>query len=117
MKTNIRTLAPVASLLLAVLIAGPLATSCGGGGGGDSTFEPGEVVDALPGGLWEGTLFINGDPVGQDIVAVSTDEGEMRGVNAARAVYFAHANVSGSTFSGHIRVFAEPGMSLPSRPT
>jgi len=108
MKTTLQRISRLGGLVLAWFVAGLLATSCGGGGG-DGTFQPGDVDDARPGGIWEGTVFINDDPFGFEMVAVSTDDGEMRGVNGAGSIYHAHVNVSGATFSGNIRVFAEPG--------
>ena len=107
MKTTLQRISRLGGLAVVSVVAGLLATSCGGGGG--SSFQPGQEIDAMPGGIWEGTVFINADPVGYEMVAVSTDDGEMRGVNEAGAIYHAHVNVSGATFSGNIRVFAEPG--------
>jgi len=107
MKTILHDFPRLGMLFLVSILAGAGVSSCGGSGG--DGFEPGEVVDALPGGIWEGTVFINDDPFGFEMVAVSTDDGEMRGVNEAGAIYHAHVNVAGATFSGNIRVFAEPG--------
>jgi len=108
MKTTLQRILRLGGLVLVSFVAGLLATGCGGGGGG-SSFKPGEVVDQRPGGLWEGTVYFNDDPSVFEMVAVSTDDGEMRGVNGAGSIYHAHVNVSGVTFSGNIRVFAPPG--------
>ena len=107
MKIILHDLPRLGLLLLVSILASAAVSSCGGSGG--DGFKPGEVVDALPGGIWEGTVFINDDPFGFEMVAVSTDDGEMRGINEVGAIYHAHVNVSGATFSGNIRVFAEAG--------
>lgn len=108
MKTALRPIQPRSALALVSAAAVVLLTACGGGGGDDG-FRPPPPVDALPGGLWEGTVTIDETLVPVGLMGVSTDAGEIRLFDDEGRFYFANTNTSGDSFTGGARVFAAPG--------
>ena len=91
---------PIASFSKAatsVIIVGALfgCGGGGGGGGGDDGFVP--IVDASPGGIWEGT-----DPIaGIALIGVVTETGEARFIRSDGMQSFGQATVSGNSVSGN----------------
>lgn len=91
---------------LAVLL--PLFAACGGGSsGGDGGIVP---ADQSLGGLWYGTLTIDGQAGAQDLVGVSTADGRFHFISADTAGQFIGVvGATGTSVSGSGKAFAPPG--------
>jgi hypothetical protein len=86
-----------------VLLAGCGGGSGGGGGGAAS-------VDQALGGLWYGTLSIDGLADTQDFVGMSTDDGRFRFISADTGAQFVGTvRVDGASVSGSGKGFAPDG--------
>lgn len=78
-----------------------LAVGCGGGGGGGGdTQTPPPVVNASPGGIWEGKLGS-----GQDVLGLVTESGEFHFLTDDGTQYFGtvttNANTATAQFTGY----------------
>lgn len=79
-----------------------MVTGCGGGssGGGGSATQPPPVVDAKPGGIWEGTIFNENIGSSWQLIGLSLDTGESRFIDEFGTQYVANLTVDGTSFSG-----------------
>jgi hypothetical protein len=94
-------------LLARVAMVAVLA-SCGGGGGDGG--GGGTTVDEAPGGLWSGTLVIDGQAGRQDLVGISTDDGRFRFISVDTEGQFSGmVAVAGTRVTGSGKAFAPPG--------
>lgn len=86
-----------------------LFTACGGGGSGGGGGGAATVDQAL-GGLWFGTLTIDGVPGAQDFVGISTDDGRFRFLSVDTGGQFVGTvQVQGYSVSGAGKGFAPDG--------
>jgi hypothetical protein len=100
-----KVLAFAASVLLLSSVAG-----CGGGSsGGDAAAQPPPVVDARPGGIWEGTIFNQTVGSSWQVIGLSLDTGESRFIDELGTQYVANLAVSGTSFSGSFFAVAPVG--------
>jgi hypothetical protein len=86
-----------------------LLVGCGGGGsgGGGGTAAP---VDQARGGLWSGTLTIDGVAGTQDFAGISTDDGRFRFISVDTGGQFAGTvQVRGDSATGSGKGFAPEG--------
>lgn len=94
-----------AALFLGLVIA--LAGGCGGGSGGGGSVAP---RDGDPGGLWSGTLVVDGVPGTQDMVGISVADGRFRMISVDTGGQFVGTvRVSGSSVSGSGKAYAPAG--------
>jgi len=94
---------------VAVLAAMLFLPACGGGGGDDNG-GGGTTADQESGGLWFGTLVIDGQAGRQDLVGLSTDDGRFRFISAdTEGQFIGTGNVAGTRVTGSGKAFAPPG--------
>ena len=96
---------------IAVLSLTALLTISGGCGGGGSS-GGGSVVPRQQtfGGLWVGTLSIDGIPGSQELVGISVDDGRFQFLSVDTLGQFAGtARLTGGSVSGSGKGFAPPG--------
>jgi hypothetical protein len=95
---------------IAVVGLTALLTVSGGCGGGGS--DGGSVVPRQQtfGGLWVGTLSIDGSPGSQELIGISVDDGRFQFLSVDTLGQFAGtARLSGGSVSGSGKGFAPPG--------
>ena len=97
--------------VFAAIVAIVVSSACGGGGG-DNTFRPLEPPAAQAGGIWDGTVTLNGGPIAVGLVGASTDAGEIRLADGLGNIYAATLDVDGDALTGTVRAFAPPGGSF-----
>lgn len=84
-----------------------LSGACGGGGSDGGSVVP---RNQTFGGLWVGTLSIDGIPGSQELVGISTDDGRFQFLSVDTLGQFAGtARVTGGSVSGSGKGFAPPG--------
>ncbi len=93
--------------LLAAFLMAAVGSACGGGDGGGGG---GTAADQEPGGLWSGTIAINGQSGRQELVGISTDDGRFRFISVDTAGQFVgNGVVNGTRITGSGTAFAPPG--------
>jgi hypothetical protein len=80
-----------------------------GGGGGSLTPPPPPVVNASPGGIWNGTDSLSG----LSVEGLVTETGEFHFIRSDLAQYIGTVSVSGNAISGNLQGFAEFGTAFP----
>jgi hypothetical protein len=83
-----------------------LFSACGGGGSGGGVVPEDQAL----GGLWSGTLRIDGVSGTQELVGISTDDGRFRFISVdTEGQFIGTVSASGTRASGSGKAFAPPG--------
>ncbi len=94
---------------LYVLIWTAFCVSCGGGGGGAAPPPPPPVINASPGGIWEGI-----DSDGGLVVALVTETGRFHFIDEFGNQGSGILSVSnGNDVNGNFQLVAQPGFTFP----
>jgi hypothetical protein len=96
---------------ISILCLVSFLAACGGGGGGGSTFSPTPppVVDADPGGIWEGSIANTTLGATYQAAGLSISSGELRFFDEQGNSYVGQISVDGNTYAGSVTAFVAPG--------